>query len=115
MKSAKPTEVKIRPIKVILQHPALAMVILLNKKKYTQSSRIGPDRTQMQRNHIKSLMAQLKTEEDNGNKNVRLKYVNGIPRFFKNSTSTPGSAVSGLSENLSSKNKSGVPTGPQEN
>ena len=82
--SSTTPEIQVRLIKVTQQHPFLIISILQNKRKYTGSCRIGPDRRLMQRTHMKTLKQQPKSEEDSGNKNAKIHYVNGVSHLFKN-------------------------------
>lgn len=80
-----------RPIRVQFRNPDVAMKFIRNKKMYKGSARILPDRTKRQREHLTSLINQLKDLEAEGITNKHLKYINGVPRIMDKLPSKPTS------------------------
>ncbi|KAK7871427.1 hypothetical protein R5R35_010814 [Gryllus longicercus] len=57
--SKSPERNKPRPMKVVLQNKEYVLQILINKKKYKDEVKIGPDRTSQQRKHLAELLSNL--------------------------------------------------------
>lgn len=71
-----------RPIRVQFRNSDVAMEYIRNKNRYKGSARIVPDRTKRQRDHLTSLINQLKDLEAEGDTNKHLKFINGVPRIM---------------------------------
>ncbi|KAK7863806.1 hypothetical protein R5R35_001377 [Gryllus longicercus] len=76
---------KVRPIKVLLPDSDLALDILRNKKKYKGNVKISPDMTLRQRSHMRNLISKINEESEKGNKDLHIKYINGVPKIFDSS------------------------------
>ncbi|KAK7866688.1 hypothetical protein R5R35_003230 [Gryllus longicercus] len=72
-----------RPIKVTFPNSEQALFILRNKKnKISNDIRIGSDKTRIQREYFKQLLTRLNAEEEKGNSNLIIKYIDGIPKLI---------------------------------
>lgn len=79
-------ESKIRPIKVILDNDATVRSILKNSKRLKSNStykqiNIAPDRTKKQIEYFKKVKQELDNRISNGDANIRIKYVNDVPKI----------------------------------
>lgn len=75
-----------RPLKVSFQNQESALLCLRNKRKLLEGSssyRIGADLTVTQRKQIKDLHAELSRRKNNGEENIYIKYVQGVPSIVK--------------------------------
>lgn len=73
---------KPRPLKVILDNPQTALLVLRNKSKISHpSAKISADLTLNQRNHLKKLRNQLEKRISDGEANLTIKYVRGVPKI----------------------------------
>lgn len=73
---------KPRPLKVILNSSDTVLKILKNKTKLNHpTARVSSDLTSIQRNHILNLRTQLENRKANGEVNLTIKYVHGVPRI----------------------------------
>lgn len=78
---------KPRPIKVILRSSLEAFTVLRSQAKLRSSSdwtniRCASDRTLQQREHMTSLRNELQRRRNNGEDNIIIKYVRGIPNII---------------------------------
>ncbi|KAK7793393.1 hypothetical protein R5R35_009272 [Gryllus longicercus] len=72
-----------RPIKVTFPNSEQALFILRNKKnKISNDIHIGSDKTRIQREYFKQLLTKLNAEEEKGNSNLIIKYIDGIPKLI---------------------------------
>lgn len=80
--------VKPRPLKLILSSREDVFRCLKNKKKLQNSDlRINSDLTELQRTHLRGLRQQLRDRIDGGEKDVTIRYVDGVPKIIKTSSS----------------------------
>lgn len=80
-----------RAVKVCFESEQTVKIILRNRNKFKDDAiTIFPDQTPLQQARFKNLKDQLKHRTENGETNLRIKYINGIPRIIsslpKNST-----------------------------
>ncbi|KAF5282306.1 hypothetical protein FQR65_LT14360 [Abscondita terminalis] len=66
---------KSRPIKVILTSPDDVHKVLKNKKLLPPNTSVAPDRTDMQRNELKSAYNELNRRRENGENNLFIKFI----------------------------------------
>lgn len=73
-----------RPLKLVLSSRLDVNECLKNRNKLRGSDfRIASDQTELQRSHLRELRGQLKTRVDNGETDVTIKFVEGVPRIVK--------------------------------
>lgn len=71
---------KPRPIKVVLSNHLLVKKIINSRKKVEALGySVGFDRTKLQQTQLKSTLNDLKRRTESGEKNLIIKYVNGLP------------------------------------
>ncbi|KAK4882990.1 hypothetical protein RN001_006309 [Aquatica leii] len=75
---------KPRPLKITLPSSADAIQILKNKHKIKSLNNINikQDQTPMQLKHLANLRTKLKARQDNGEKNLTIKYIYGQPQII---------------------------------
>lgn len=78
---------KPRPLKVILRNSLEALTVLRSQAKLRSSSdwtniRCASDRTLKQREHMSSLRNELQRRRNNGEDNIIIKYIKGIPNII---------------------------------
>lgn len=75
---------RIRPLKIIFETPDTPRYLLKNRSKMSDNStKIYSDQTPVQRKYIQSLQAELKEREKNGETNLSIKYIKGVPVITK--------------------------------
>lgn len=76
---------KVRPIKVIFSTKTLAIEALRKKHKLDNTSGmyIKSDQTHLQRKFLASLVAELKRRNEEGETDIKIKYINSIPKIIK--------------------------------
>uniref|UniRef100_A0A1Y1MPT1 PHD-type domain-containing protein n=1 Tax=Photinus pyralis TaxID=7054 RepID=A0A1Y1MPT1_PHOPY len=75
---------KMRPLKVILNNPSGALVVLKSKlvlKETFPGISISDDQTTMQRNHLQKLRTELQDRLSSGEKDITIRYIHGIPKI----------------------------------
>uniref|UniRef100_A0A1Y1MUD6 Phorbol-ester/DAG-type domain-containing protein n=1 Tax=Photinus pyralis TaxID=7054 RepID=A0A1Y1MUD6_PHOPY len=76
-----------RPLKVSFCDSKISRMILVNKKKLLPTEyhniKIQADLTKNQLQHLKSLQKELKTRQDQGERNITIKYVNQSPQIVQ--------------------------------
>lgn len=79
------TEGKARPIKVIFPTISDAQRILKNKNKLpnTNTWYIKYDQTAMERAYLSQVLAELEDRKKNGENNLKIKYINSVPKITK--------------------------------
>lgn len=78
---------KNRNLKVTFENKDVVINILRNKSKLISNSvRIFADQTPMQQQHMKKLRNELSQRTQNGELNLKIKYVNGVPKVIKSSS-----------------------------
>ncbi|XP_063370192.1 uncharacterized protein LOC134658442 [Cydia amplana] len=87
----KYVENKVRPIKATFASKATVKNILRNKNK-THDAKIYSDQTPYQRDFLKSVQEELQARTSNGETNLYIKYVKGIPKIL---SSQPKNYVQG--------------------
>lgn len=75
---------KDRNIKVCFESPQTAKLLLRNKDKLTSGIKIFSDQTPAQQNYLKELKNELELRTANGEKDITIKYVKGIPTIVTN-------------------------------
>lgn len=70
---------KSRPLKIIFETSNVARYLLKNRSKLTGSVKIYWDQTLAQRNYMQKLQIELKHREQNGESNLLIKYIKGVP------------------------------------
>ncbi|KAK7871630.1 hypothetical protein R5R35_001817 [Gryllus longicercus] len=88
-----------RPLKVILKNRSCVLDILKHKKSNKSSIKISADRTPKQREHLKSLLSQMKANEEKGITGSKLKYRNGVPYIIISKDSTITNSIDSSSIN----------------
>lgn len=78
---------KVRPIKVTFPSKAIALGILKQRSKLSSNEAIyiKSDQTVNQRNYLKAIIAEMETRIQEGEQNLRIKYVNSVPKIIKTS------------------------------
>jgi hypothetical protein len=84
----KPNSPNTRPLKVSLSNDLIAKEILRNKNKLINSDlprsiSISDDKTPKQLEYLKNLRTELQLRRDNGEDNIIIKYVKGIPSIIE--------------------------------
>lgn len=78
-----PSEGKIRPLKLTFSTKEEALQIVRLKSKLNVTGvYIKYDQTPSQREYLKKIIQELEQRKQNGEENVRIKYVNGIPTII---------------------------------
>lgn len=81
-------ESKVRPIKVTFPTREEAIHVIKNKRKIPEETKIyiKSDQTVLQREYLKKVVEQLESRRVNGETNIKIKYINHIPKIisFKN-------------------------------
>lgn len=77
---------KPRPLKIVFKDNSLPKKILLNCRKLKDSANlknlnITEDRTPRQQKYYQGLKVKLLEREKNGEKNLKIKYINGVPQI----------------------------------
>lgn len=72
---------KPRPIKVCFQSSETVKRILRTKDKYSNNYRITSDQTPLQITHLHNLRDQLTKRLHNGETNIAIKYIKGVPKI----------------------------------
>lgn len=73
---------KSRPLKVRLECPADVIHVLKNKKLlFGETIKCFGDNTEQERLRFKALVSQIKEREKNGESNLTIKYIRGVPRI----------------------------------
>ena len=75
-KSEKP-----RPLKVVLDSPSDATLILKNRKKFEPENKIKPDWTPIQQQYVRNVYQELQTRTENGETDLGIIYRNNIPKI----------------------------------
>lgn len=78
-------ENRIRPIKVLFPTKDEALKVLRNKNKVPEGALwyIKYDQTSMERAHLKQVLATLEERKIKGETNLKVKYMNGVPKIVK--------------------------------
>ncbi|KAK4880925.1 hypothetical protein RN001_004244 [Aquatica leii] len=106
----KPTVSNMRPIKLIFESQEIA-------KKVIQSARnlkiktVKQDLTTMQREELKTCLRELDDRKGRGELNLKIKYVNGVPKIFRHGHRTTERSASSLYPNDPYKNEKYYPYG----
>jgi hypothetical protein len=84
----KPNSPNTRPLKVSLSNDLIAKEVLRNKNKLINSDlprsiSISDDKTPKQLEYLKNLRTELQLRRDNGEDNITIKYVKGIPSIIE--------------------------------
>ncbi|KAL3289870.1 hypothetical protein HHI36_023260 [Cryptolaemus montrouzieri] len=78
---------KSRPMKIVLSNSGIARTVLRNESKimesYGRDIAVSPDQTVMQRTHLKRVLGKLEQREKDGEKDLHVKFVRGIPTIMK--------------------------------
>lgn len=78
---------KARPIKVILSSSQMVKDILKTKSRlYGSDLRISLDLTKIQQEQLRVIKAELKNRQEKGEKNLTIRYINGVPKVEVKST-----------------------------
>lgn len=74
-----------RALKIVLEDAQDALFLVRNKSKVNKERKIylAADQTPMQLSKLKSLKEELATRSERGEKNLKLKYINGQPRIVE--------------------------------
>lgn len=75
-----------RPIKVCFTSRDTVMHILRNKSNMSKDIRVYSDQTPMQRDYYNKIRNELQNRQENGESNLTIKYINGIPKIMKSTT-----------------------------
>lgn len=83
-------EQKIRPIKVTFPTKSDALSVLRKKSKLSDegSVYIKSDQTVCQRNYLKTVVAELENRTKQGEQNLKIRYIGGVPKIVKVRTTT---------------------------
>lgn len=77
---------KNRPIKVSFESNTISRKILQNKDKVDKKYKIYYDQTPKQQQFLKDLQAEIKKRLENGEKDLIIKYIKGIPKIIQSHT-----------------------------
>lgn len=79
---------KPRLLKIVFQESDIPKYLLKNKAKLPSTVRIYSDQTATQRSYLQNIRDELKRRVENGETNLKIKYVKGIPTIIKNNSTT---------------------------
>lgn len=79
----KYNEGRCRPIKVIFEKNDDALSAIKNKSNLKEQIYIKRDQTKLQREYLKEVLEELEKRENNGEKNLIIKYINYVPKIVK--------------------------------
>jgi hypothetical protein len=84
----KPNSSNTRPLKVSLSNDLIAKEVQRNKNKLINSDlprsiSISDDKTPKQLEYLKNLRTELQLRRENGEDNITIKYVKGIPSIIE--------------------------------
>lgn len=74
---------KNRPIKVLFTSAGTPKLLLRNKSKLPENIRMYSDQTPAQKNYMEALSSELKRREENGETDLTIKYIKGVPKIIK--------------------------------
>lgn len=74
---------KVRPIKVIMENKEDVLKILKKKASIQGDCYIKNDQTPSQRAYLKNIVKDLQTRTTNGEKDLKIRYIMGIPKIVK--------------------------------
>lgn len=74
---------KDRPLKICFDDGVTPKLLLKNKAKFPENIRIYYDQTPAQKNHLQTVKNELKKRLENGETDLIIKYIKGIPRIVK--------------------------------
>lgn len=74
---------KPRPIKVIFQTTETPQYLLKHRTKLSTNIKLYWDQTPKQRNYMQNLQKQLRKREHDGESNLSIKYIKGVPTIIK--------------------------------
>ncbi|KAL0852557.1 hypothetical protein ABMA27_016976 [Loxostege sticticalis] len=74
---------KDRPLKICFDDGVTPKLLLKNKAKFPENMRIYYDQTPAQKNHLQTVKNELKKRLENGETDLIIKYIKGIPRIVK--------------------------------
>ena len=80
---------KPRPLKVSLFDPSIVTQCMKNKKQLSGPIKIGADLTILQRKQIREAYSELDRRKQNGEDNLRIKYIRGSPKVTVVNTRDP--------------------------
>ncbi|KAL3274176.1 hypothetical protein HHI36_015590 [Cryptolaemus montrouzieri] len=76
-----------KPMKIFLSNSGIARTVLRNKSKkmerYGRDISVGPNQTIMQKTHLKRVLGKLEQREKDGQEDLHVKFVWGIPTIMK--------------------------------
>lgn len=79
---------KPRPLKIVFDSSEIAKCLLKNKSKCRNGIKIYSDQTPSQRDYMHKLQIELKNREQNGENNLTIKYLKGVPTIISNNNMT---------------------------
>lgn len=80
-------EGRCRPIKICFDSDEIPKIILRKKKSFKLgNTRIFSDKTKQQQTYIQNLNKELEQRVKNGEENLKIKYVKGIPKIVKSAS-----------------------------
>lgn len=94
---------KIRPLKLCMRNADLARLVFRKKSALRNTKfnniRVSSDKTRSQQNYFRELKEELKIRQDNGEKNLIIRYTNNIPQIVHKSPLGDNSNRTDTSEN----------------
>lgn len=79
----KPRDEKPRSLKVEFNNPTTSRTLLSKRHLLKNNTRMYPDATLFQQNHLKNLREELEKRKTNGENDITIKYVNGNPKIVQ--------------------------------
>lgn len=77
---------KMRGLKVCFDNPDAAMQLLRSKNKLSTNVKIFSDQTPAQRDYFQKIKNELTHRVNNGERDITIKYINGIPKIVNSTT-----------------------------
>lgn len=74
---------KNRPLKVCFESTTIPKQLLRNKSKLPNNFRLYADQTPSQKNYLKRLSEELQKRKENGETDLTIKYIQGVPKIIK--------------------------------
>jgi hypothetical protein len=74
---------KPRPVKIIFQNCETTRHLLKNRSKLSNNIKLYGDQTPAQRSYMQNLQKELKKREQDGESNLSIKYIKGVPTITK--------------------------------
>lgn len=81
----KPTQNKVRPLKLCFNRVETARLVLTKRSALKNSKfsnvYVNSDKTKLQQEYFRNIQLELKTRRENGENNIKIKFLNNVPRI----------------------------------